>query len=89
MPIKHIEILESKSENISGVGKASGKPFSFNKQEVYAHKEGNPYPDKSGIILQDDQAPYPVGLYQISNESIYVDRNGRFALSAKLVPLRK
>jgi hypothetical protein len=89
MPISHFEVLSASHETVSGTSKATGKPFSFNKQVIYAHQAGNPYPDKTEIILQDDQAAYPVGTYTISNNSIYVDRNNRLALSPMLIPTKK
>jgi hypothetical protein len=88
-PISHYEVLLSQYETVSGTSKKTGNPFSFNKQEIYAHKEGNPYPDKTEIILQDGQAAYLVGQYKLSPDSVYVDRNGRLALSPMLVPYKK
>ena len=83
--ITKFEITNTTSENISGTGK-NGKPFSFNKQTIYAHTEGEIYPLKSEFILEDNQAPLSIGLYDLHPSSVYIDRNGRVAINPLFIP---
>lgn len=76
----------------------AGKAAVFFVQPAYAHtvdRQGNPppYPEKVEVALDKDPATgeavtYAVGDYQLHPSSIYVDRNGRLAVSARLVPLK-
>jgi hypothetical protein len=86
--IKSYEITSAQSENISGTGK-NGKPFSFNKQTIYAHVEGETYPLKSEFILEDGQAPLSIGTYDLHPSSVYIDRNGRVAINPLFIPSKK
>lgn len=82
-----IEITSSETENVSGTSNRTGKPYSFKKQTAYLHVFGQDYPDKTELILDDAQVAYAPGHYHLDGESIYVDRNGRLALTPKLVPV--
>jgi hypothetical protein len=73
------------------VSKTTGKPFEFRTQKAYAHtvdSQGNkpPYPEAFELILDDGAAPYSVGEYTLHPSSVYVDRNGRLAIGARLAP---
>lgn len=83
--MRTVEVTSVALETISGIGKASGKPFSFDKQTVYLHVEGQPYPEKSEIIINEGTTPYAIGKYEIAPASIVVDRNGRLALEPVLI----
>jgi len=68
----------------SGTGDG-GKPWRINEQQAYAatvDKEGRPdeYPSKVIIRLEDGQAPYPVGEYEVDERSFYVGQYGRLTL---------
>jgi hypothetical protein len=75
-----------------------GKPAVFHVQPAYAHtvdRQGNtpPYPEKIELALDKDPQTgealsYAPGDYQLHPSSIYVDRNGRLAVSARLAPLK-
>ncbi len=82
------------TRHMTGVGKTSGKPYDMTFQTVYAHTADQsgkplPFPEKTEIILDKGTAPYAVGEYTLSPNSLYVDRNGSLAVACKLVPLRK
>ena len=85
--------IEVKSEEVNtktGFAKASGKPYSIREQFAYLHVPGDAYPVKCSLQLEDEQAPYPVGLYETTNE-LYVGDFGRLNVSRKmqLLPQRK
>jgi hypothetical protein len=75
--------------NMKGIGKTSLKPYDFNIQTIYCHTAdqlGNalPFPEKSELMLDSDQAPFPPGEYTLLPNSLYVDRQGRLAVAPKL-----
>lgn len=83
--------------NMSGIAKATGKPYNMDFQTVYAHvmgKDGKPlpYPEKTEIVLDKgaDGLPmaYAPGEYQLAPGSLYVGRNGSLEVAPKLVPLQ-
>ena len=85
-----IEVKSATAREISGNAKGTNKPYSFGVQEVWAHvvdKDGKPqpYPVKTEVMLENGKAPYPVGNYVLDATSIYVNRNGRLDLTARLV----
>lgn len=89
-----VTVAQSTVKELSGVGKTSGKPYAMRIQSGYAHtvdKDGNvpPYPEKIEMILDKDQPSYPVGEYQLHPSSVYVDRDGRLAISPRLAPLAR
>lgn len=43
------------------------------------------FPGKFEIVLDKDQAPYPKGNYTFSPSAVYLDRNGRLAISPRLI----
>lgn len=86
MPTK-IEITKTTVETISGKSKATQKDFSFRKQQCWLHMPKEVYPSETEIIINDDQTPYPVGMYVLCDSSIYVDRNGRLAINPVLKPI--
>lgn len=76
-----------------------GQPAKFYVQTAYAHtldREGNtpPYPEKIEVGLDTDPLtgmpkPYTPGEYQLHPSAVYVDRNGRLAISPRLTPWKK
>jgi Helix-destabilising protein len=88
-----ISIAQSTVRALSGTSKL-GKPYDLRFQTAYAHtvdKDGNapPYPEKFEIILDKDQAAYPVGDYQLHPSAVYIDRDGKLAVSPRLAPLAR
>lgn len=78
---------------MKGIGKVSQKPYDFHVQTVYVHTvdlEGkpSPFPEKAEISHDNAADAYQPGEYQLAPASIYVDRQGRVAIGAKLVPLK-
>lgn len=92
-----ISVTSTEVRHQSGNAKATGKPYSLSFQTVWLHLvdrhgQPDPYPTKVEIILEKDKdgtALYnPVGDYQLSPSSLYVDRSGNVAISPRLVPLK-
>lgn len=88
-----ISVAQTGIREFKGNSKTSGKPYHLRVQTAYAHtvdSDGNkpPYPEKFELMLDSDQEPYPVGEYALKANSVYVDRDGRMAVSPHLVPLK-
>lgn len=78
------------TRRMTGKSKTTGRDYDMTFQTVYVHTvdekgEPSPFPEKSEIVLDQGQAPYAAGRYQLSPASLYVDRNGRLAVAPKLV----
>lgn len=88
-----VTVFQTGTRDLSGTSKTSGKPYAMRIQTAYAHtvdRDGNapPVPEKIEVMLDKDQQPWPVGDYTLHPSSVYVDRNGRLAISARLAPLK-
>ena len=93
-----ISVTSTEVRNQSGIAKTSGKQYSLNFQTVWFHlcdRHGvaDPYPTKVEIILEKDASGAALfnapGDYQLSPSSIYVDQNGKLAISARLIALHR
>lgn len=87
-------IHKGEARTISGTSKSTGKQYSFRVQEGYAvtlNKQGEPapFPEKFEFMLEDEQAPFPAGEYQLHPSSLYVSRNGKLECSPRLAPVQK
>jgi arginine/lysine/ornithine decarboxylase len=76
-------------KQLKGTSKA-GKPYEMQIQTVYVHTVDGagqplPFPEKTEIVLDAGQAPYPPGLYVLSPGSIVVSHNGRLEVYPKLL----
>jgi len=89
-----VTVASAETRQMQGIGKSSGKAYNLFFQTVYAHtldKSGQPapFPEKLEIIVDKDEVgnpkPYQPGAYLLHPASIYVDRNGSFAVAPKLV----
>ena len=90
-----ITVAQISVREIKGISEKSGtpKPYHMRFQTGYAHtvdRDGNlpPFPEKFDISLDSDQAPYPVGDYTLQPSALYVDKNGRLAVSPRLTPAK-
>lgn len=91
-----ITVAQASARAISYTDK-KGQAAKFFVQPVYAHtvdENGNPplYPEKVELALDKDDhgqpKVWPAGEYQLHPSSVFVDRNGRLAISARLAPLK-
>lgn len=86
-----IAITSPEVREMKGVGKTSGKPYHMRFQIAHAFTVGADgavaeFPDKFEISLEDGQAPYQRGKYTLSPASVFVNRDGRLDVRARLVP---
>jgi hypothetical protein len=89
-----VTIAQTTVRELKGTSKTSGKPYHMRFQNGYAHtvdKDGNapPYPEKFEVMLDAEQPAYAPGEYQLHPSSLYIDRDGRLAVSARLAPLTR
>lgn len=88
-----VTVAQTTVRELSGNSKATGKPYHLRFQAGYAHTvdaDGNkpPFPEKFEISLRDNQAPYPVGDYTLDASAIYIDRDGKLAITPRLKPYK-
>jgi len=89
-----VSIASTDVRTVSGVSAKTQKPYSLSFQTMWVHlsdRQGNrnPYPEKVETILEknDAGAPlyYPIGDYELGPSSVYIDRQGNWALRPVLV----
>lgn len=79
--------------NQVGVSTKTGKPYDMDFQVIYCHTADQtgqplPFPEKTELMLaKGDKKGHPPGVYTLSADSLYVDRDGKLAVAPKLVPL--
>lgn len=78
-----IEVKSSEVNVKSGTSKKSGKPYSIREQVAYLHVQGEAYPQRCVLQLEDEQQPYAPGVYETANE-LYVGDFGRLAVSRRM-----
>lgn len=71
-----------------GTARATGKPYSFREQTAFAHLPDKAYPVECKVVVDDGDTVYPPGFYTLAPSSVYVDRFGGLALSARLAPVK-
>lgn len=89
-----ITVTSTPIREMKGIGKTSNKPYHMRIQTAYAHtvdKDGvhADFPEKFELVLEENQTPYERGEYTLAAPSFYVSREGRLALSPRLVALKK
>lgn len=87
-----IEIDSQELREFKGVSAKNNKPFHLRIQSGYAFIVGpdgkpNKYPEKFELMLENDQAPYPSGVYTLHPSAIGV-RDGRLTLGVNLTPVK-
>lgn len=87
-------VAQTTVRELKGVSKTTQRPYHMRFQTGYAgtvDKDGNtpPYPEKFEISLDTDQPAYAPGEYTLHPSAVYVDRDGRLAISPRLTPLPK
>lgn len=89
-----VTVAQTTTKDLKGTSAKTGKAYEMRFQNAYAHtvdEQGNtaPYPEKIELMLEKDQPVYAPGEYQLHPPSLYVSRNGRLEVSARLTPLSK
>jgi hypothetical protein len=85
-----VEIDSTSLNERKGISSKTQRPYHLRMQTAYLHivdQDGKPakYPEKFELMLDADQAAYPVGFYLLHPSAISVD-DGRLAVSPRLVP---
>ena len=86
-----VTVAQTTVRELKGTSAKNGRDYHLRFQNAYAHtvdRDGNtpPYPEKFEISLERDQAPYSAGEYSLHPSAVYVDRDGRLAVSPRLTP---
>jgi hypothetical protein len=79
-----VEITSTEVMTKNGISKV-GKPYTIREQSGFAHlvgKDGQAqkYPQGIRVNLEDDQAAFPVGMYELAASSLYVGKFGQLAI---------
>jgi hypothetical protein len=91
-----VQITSSAVRRMQGNAKGTGKAYDMSFQDAWmflTDRDGkpDPYPTKVEVMLPKDKDGaalfYAEGNYQLHPSSVYVDQNGRLALSPRLVAL--
>lgn len=87
-----VEIATELVDTKSGNSQKTGKPYCIREQEAWCFFFGRdgkplPHPQRIRLTLDDDQAPYPIGTYQLDPSSLYAGKFGQVMVSARLRPM--
>ncbi len=83
-----IEIKDTKVDTFSGRSK-TGNDFVSHKQTAYLYIPNKPYPIEIKLRLDSENNTYPTGMYELEQESFYVNKYQQIAINPVLVPIRK
>jgi hypothetical protein len=81
-----IEITSTEYTTRKGTSQRTGKEYSMNEQFAYMHRPNDPYPEKIKLTLDNGQAPYAAGNYDLHHSSFSVGRFGGIEVRPVLVP---
>ncbi|MCV2216862.1 G5P family DNA-binding protein [Thauera sp. Sel9] len=86
-----VEISDETVHVKQGISGRTQKPYMIREQEGWGFfyavdGRPHPHPQRVRLTLEDEQAPYPKGLYVLAPESLFVDRWGQVSIRAKLRP---
>lgn len=79
-----IEIKSTEIQTIEGTSVKTGRPYCIRKQSAWLHL-GKAYPLEIELNLEANTQAHPVGVYSLSPESYYVDRNKNLCVRPVLV----
>jgi hypothetical protein len=80
-----IEIASTEIKTRNGVSQRTGNNYSMREQTGYLHKQGEPYPEKIKITLDENMPPYRIGTYTLAPASFYVDKYDSLAVRPVLL----
>lgn len=80
-----VEVKSTELKLVQGTSKRTGKPYSFQVQQAYAHLEGKPYPVEFKVMIDSGVPAYAPGFYTLAPASFYVDKFDNLTISPKLV----
>lgn len=84
-----IEVENAQIVTRAGVSDRTGKPYSIREQQALMFREGERYPLRIKVILDEGMSAYPPGRYTFSDLSYDVSRYGAPTLRPILLPLKQ
>lgn len=66
---------------------ANGRDYKLREQEAWVQIGDAPYPQKTKVMLDEGQEPYPVGKYSLHERSFSIGKYDSLQCSPFLVPL--
>lgn len=96
-----VTVLPDSTRLITWAAKAGGREAgSMRAQTAWFHTIGrdgtpSPFPEKAEVILdratdsRPEQPSYAPGEYTLHPSAVYIDQNGRLALSPRLTPIKQ
>lgn len=84
-----IEVTSQEVRVRSGTSQRTQRAYSLREQDAYFFKSGAQYPEKIKLTLEDNQPAYQPGVYELSQESFFVDRFGSLAVKPRLIAKQK
>ena len=80
-----IEVENAQIVTRSGVSDRTGKPYTIREQQALMFREGERYPERIKVTLDEGMSAYPPGRYTFSDASYVVSRFGAPTLRPLLV----
>ncbi len=81
-----IEIENTQIVERSGVSERTKKPYTIREQQALMFREGERYPERIKISLDEGASPYKPGRYTLHPSSFSVSRFGAMQVRPLLVP---
>lgn len=82
-----IEIESTQLKTKSGISSRTQKPYEIREQNALMFKDGERFPDKIKITIQDGQSAYQTGRYALHSDSFRVSRFGGIEVAPVLVSI--
>lgn len=82
-----VEVVSNQINTRRGISKRNGNPYAIHEQEAYLH-QGKQYPTQIKLSVDEVNGvpqPYAPGKYNLSEDSVYVDRYGGIAIKPVLI----
>lgn len=71
-----IEVENAQIVTRSGVSERTKKPYTIREQKALMFREGERYPERIKVTLDEGMSAYPPGRYTLSDASFTVSRYG-------------
>lgn len=71
-----IEVENAQIVTRSGVSERTQKPYTIREQQALMFREGERYPERIKVTLDEGTSAYPPGRYTLSDASFTVSRYG-------------
>lgn len=81
-----IQIENTQLKTRNGVSARTQKPYEIREQRALMFRDGEQYPDKVKITIEDGQSAYAPGWYLLADSSFQVSRFDGIELRPVLVP---